>query len=105
MSENPIIIKIPLTKYLSQIAKDWTTPYVTKTFGGQVWLSDENPGQCFADEKPNYIEFNDSSVFFRLPKEVHQHIGLDPGCHKTLAVVLNEIKQRELEFERMEEQP
>lgn len=94
MIRNQIIIKIPLTKYLRQIAKEWTTPYVTKTFGGHVYLSDEAPGECFTDDL-NYIEFNNSNVYFKLPKEVHQHIDLDPGSNKLLSVVLKEIKAKE----------
>lgn len=95
MSEKKIIVKIPLTKYLKEITKGWLKPHVTKTYGGQVWISDENPGKCFADEGLNYIEFNESDIFYKLPKEVHQHIALEPGCHKPLAVVLKEIKQKE----------
>ena len=91
-----IIIKIPLTKYLREITKDWKKPHLTKTFGGQVWLSDEAPGDCFDDENDrNYVEFNDSCVFVRLPKEVHQHIVLEVGCSKPLAEVLEDIKQLE----------
>ncbi|EGW36494.1 hypothetical protein [Desulfosporosinus sp. OT] len=101
--KGPIIIKIPLAKYLRQIAKDWITPYVTKTYGGQVWISDENPGKCFADEGLNYIEFNESDIFYKLPKEVHQHIDLETGCHKSLPVILKEIKQKESsELERID---
>lgn len=95
MSSKSIIIQIPLTKYLKEITKGWPKPYATKTYGGQVWLSDENPGKCFADEGLNYIEFNESDIYFKLPKEVHQHIDLEPGCHKSLPAVLKEIKQRE----------
>ena len=95
MSKNPIIVKIPLVKYLREITKNWPKPYVTKTYGVQVWISDENPGKCFADEGPNYIEFNESDILYKLPKEVHQHIDLELGCHKTLPVILKEIKQKE----------
>lgn len=90
-----IIVKIPLTKYLKEITKNWPSPYVTKTYGGQVWVSDENPGKCFPDDDLNYVEFNESDIFYKLPKEVHQHIDLEPGCHKTLAMILKEIKQKE----------
>lgn len=96
MSKNQIIVKIPLAKYLWEITKNWPKPYLTKTYGGQVWVSDENPGKCFADEDANYIEFNESDIFYKLPKEVYQHIDLDPGCHKPLALVLKEIKKKEL---------
>jgi hypothetical protein len=94
MSEKPIIVKIPLTKYLKAITRSWPSTYVTKTYGGQVWISDESPGECFRDDL-NYIEFNESCIFFKLPKEVHQYVDLDPGCHKSLAEILKEIKQKE----------
>lgn len=93
-----IIVKIPLTKYLREITRDWETPYITKTYGGQVWISDQKPGDCFdCDDDRNYIEFNDSNVYVRLPKEVHQYIDLDPGCDKPLKQVLEEIRQKEAE--------
>ena len=94
MKVKPIVVEIPLSRYLRQITKGWEKPYVTKTYGGQVWVSDEAPGECFPDDS-NYIELNDSNVFFKLPKEVHQHIDLEPGCHKTLSMILKEIKQKE----------
>lgn len=91
-----IIVKIPLTKYLREITKEWEKPHVTKTYGGQVWISDEAPGDCFEDEdNGNYIEFNDSCVFVQLPKEIHQHIELEPGQAKPLSEVLKGIKQKE----------
>ncbi|HWQ42800.1 MAG TPA: hypothetical protein VN456_12300 [Desulfosporosinus sp.] len=89
--EKPIIIKIPLIKYLKEITKNWPAPYVTKTYGGQVWISDEDPGECFRDDL-NSIEFDKSCAFFRLPKEVHQYIDLEPGCHKTLTEILKETR-------------
>lgn len=92
-SKEPIV-KIPLTKYLREITREWPSPYVTKTYGGRVWISDEDPGQCFADDL-NSIEFDKSCVYFRLPQEVYQHIELAPGCNKPLAVILKEIKQKE----------
>jgi hypothetical protein len=91
----PIIVKVPLVKYLKEMTKNWPQPYVTKTYGGQVWISDENPGKCFADEGLNYIEFNESDIFYKIPKEVHQYIDLKPGSHKSLAEILREIKQKE----------
>lgn len=89
-----IIVKIPLTKYLREITKEWPSPFVTKTYSGQVWISDEDPGECFEDD-PGSIEFDKSCAYFKLPKEVHQYIDLDPGCHKSLKQVLVEIKQKE----------
>lgn len=91
-----IIVKIPLAKYLREITRDWTTPYVTKTYSGQVWVSDEAPGECFKDD-PNTIEFNSSNVYFRLTKEIHQYIDLGPGCNKKLSEILKEIRQKENE--------
>lgn len=93
-----IIVQIPLTKYLREITKDWGEVFVTKTYGGQVWLSNEAPGDTFGGtEGPNYIEFNDSDVCIRLPNEVHQHIDLDKCTYKNLKEVLKEIKGKESE--------
>ncbi|MHB8124672.1 MAG: hypothetical protein ACYDEJ_03345 [Desulfitobacteriaceae bacterium] len=94
MKNKQIIIKISLVKYLKAITKDLSSAYVTKTYGGHVWISDKGPGECFRDDL-NYIEFNESCMFFRISKEVHQHINLEPGCHKSLALILKEIKQKE----------
>lgn len=91
-----IIVKIPLTKYLREITRDWEKPWLTKTYGGQVWISDESPGDCFnCEDDHNYVEFNDSNIYVQLPKEIHQHITLEPGSSVTLKKVLEEIKQIE----------
>lgn len=91
-----IMVQIPLTKFLREITRDWGTPYLTKTYGGQVWLSDEAPGDCWKDEdNGNYIEFNESNFYIQLPKEIHQYIDLEPGDVKTIKQVLQEIKQKE----------
>lgn len=104
-----IIIEIPLTTYLRSITKGWETPYLTKTKGGQVWLSDEAPGDIegedtyytsrFTGKKEyidkNYIEFDDSCMFVRIPKEISNHIDMDPGTFKKLSDVLKEIKKKE----------
>ena len=87
-----IMVQIPLTKYLREITKDWGPVFITKTNGGQVWMSNEAPGECF---EGNEIEFNDSDVYIRLPKEVHNHIDLEPESHKTLHQVLQEIMRKE----------
>jgi len=94
MTDKPIIVKIPLTRYLKEITKEWPSPYITKTYGGTVWISDEDPGECFVDDL-NSIEFNKSCAYFRLPREVYQHIDLEPGCYKRLDLILKEIKQKE----------
>lgn len=96
-----IIVQIPLTKYLRGITKGWgNVLFVTKTFGGQVWVSSDAPGETFEDEEDkNYIEFNDSDLYIRLPKEVHQYIKLDKGAHKNLKQVLKEIKTKEQKVE------
>lgn len=39
-----ITIELPLISYLKGLTKGWGTTFVTKTYGGQVWLSDEAPG-------------------------------------------------------------
>ncbi|EIS9446344.1 TPA: hypothetical protein ACTWTN_001955 [Clostridioides difficile] len=91
-----LIVSIPLTKYLKDITKEWGETYITKTYGGHVYLSDEAPGEVLKKEDDlNYIEFNDSDIVMRLPKEVHQHINLKKGCNKNLKDVLKEIKKIE----------
>lgn len=92
------MIEVSLTKYLRELAKGWggaDNVYVTKTYGGQVWLSDEAPGELFKSEGVNYIEFNDSCMFMRLPKEVYQHFELKAGHSKLLKDVLKEITEKE----------
>ncbi|EQG31933.1 hypothetical protein QIO_3219 [Clostridioides difficile DA00129] len=42
-----LIVSIPLTKYLKDITKEWGETYITKTYGGHVYLSDEAPGEVF----------------------------------------------------------
>ncbi|SCL87932.1 hypothetical protein [Sporanaerobacter sp. PP17-6a] len=94
-----IIVQIPLSKYLREITKGWGKAYVTKTYGGQVWLSDHAPGEIYEEDKgtprKNYIEFNDSNVWQPLPKEVYQYIDLENGASKSLKQVLKEIKMKE----------
>lgn len=89
-----IMVQIPLTKYLRELTRDWGQVFITKSLGGQVWISNEAPGECFED---NEIEFNDSDVYIRLPKELHQHIDLELGNNKSLKQVLGEIRQKELQ--------
>lgn len=93
-----IMVNISLTKYLKDITKEWGETYITKTYGGQVYLSDEAPGELFKESGLNYIEFNDSDIYMRLPKEIHQHIDLKKGCSKNLKTVLAEIKKIEKEM-------
>lgn len=94
-----IIVQIPLSKYLREITKDWGKVYVTKTYGGQAYLSDEAPGEVYEEDKgtskKNYIEFNDSNVWQRLPKEISKYIDLENGASKSLKQVLKEIKMKE----------
>lgn len=92
-----IIIELPLISYLKGLTKDWGTTYVTKTYGGQVWISNEGPGELFKEEGNNYIEFNDSDVFMRLPKVAWQYINIENGSSETLNKVLNDIKKLELD--------
>ncbi|MBU3205149.1 hypothetical protein [Clostridium algidicarnis] len=101
-----IMINIPLTKYLKEITKEWGETYITKTKGGQVWISDDAPGDISSEDTyyismfsgkeeyidKNYIEFNDSGMFMRLPKEISKNIIMEPGTYKKLKDVLKEIK-------------
>ena len=95
-ANSDIIIHIPLKRYLREITKDWGTPnevYVSMTMGGQVWLSAEAPASLIEeyDGNKNYIEFNDSGIWTRIPKEAWSHINLKPGESKDLKTVLQEL--------------
>ncbi|AJD29682.1 hypothetical protein A0J52_09875 [Clostridium sporogenes] len=93
-----IMITISLTKYLRELTKQWGPKeeiFITKTYGGQVWISVDAPGELFREEGANYIEFNDSDMFIKLPKEIHQHFNIKYGNHKTLKQILDEIKESE----------
>lgn len=92
-----ITIELPLISYLRGITKDWGTTYVTKTYGGQVWLSNEAPGELFLEEGKNYIEFNDSDVYMRLPKVVWKYIEIEKGSSEKLSKVINYIKKLEID--------
>ncbi|EPS49013.1 hypothetical protein HYH70_17875 [Clostridium botulinum] len=93
-----VMVTISLTKYLMELTKQWGAKeeiYITKTYGGQVWISVDAPGELFREERSNYIEFNDSDMFIKLPKEIHQHFNIKYGNHKTLKQILDEIKELE----------
>lgn len=88
-----ITIEIPLISYLKGITKDWGITYVTKTYGGQVWLSNEAPGELFIEEGKNYIEFNDSDVYMRLPKVAWKYIDIEKGSSEKLSKVIKKLEQ------------
>lgn len=92
-----ITIELPLISYLKGLTKDWGITYVTKTYGGQVWLSNEAPGELFEDEDKNYIEFNDSDVYMRLPKVTWKYIEIEKGSREKLSKVINDIKKLEID--------
>ena len=92
-----ITIALPLISYLKVITKDWGITYVTKTYGRQVWLSNEAPGELFIEEGKNYIEFNSSDVYMRLPKVTWKYINVEKGSSKKLSEIINDIKKLEID--------
>lgn len=90
-----IIVKIPLVSYLKTMSREYENPYLTKTYGGQIWISDQAPGEAFEDEGKNYIEFNDSFIYMRLPKETWEHIKIEKGTNKKLSSVIKDIQKLE----------
>jgi hypothetical protein len=102
------MIQIPLTKYLRSFQKTYGKIFFTKTKAGQLWISNEAQGDIEGEDTDcagmfgktehldkNYIEFNDSDFFMRLPKEISQYIDLKPGAAKSLKEVLQDIKAKE----------
>ena len=92
-----ITIELPMISYLKGLTKGWGTTFATKTYGGQVWLSDEAPGELFEDEDKNYIEFNNSDFYTRLPKVVWKYIEIEKGSSEKLSKVINDIKKLEID--------
>ena len=94
---NKLMISIPLDKYLKDISKGWGETYLTKTKGGQLWISDEAPGDVSGadEEDKNYIEFDDSGIYMRIPKSIADLIKIKKGTSKSLKEVLADIKDRE----------
>lgn len=104
-----IMIQIPLAKYLRGFQKAYGNIFFTKTKGGQLWISNEAPGDISNEDKQwmngityetgycdiNYIEFNDSNFIMRMPKEIAQYIDLKPETSKSLKEVLKDIKAKE----------
>lgn len=77
--------------------------------GGQLWLSNGAPGDISDEDShyesfvtheekyidKNYIEFNDSDIFMRIPKEISKLIYVEPGTFKKVKDVIKEIKEKE----------
>lgn len=91
-----IEVEVSLIKYLKDLTKEWDDKvFVTKTYGGHVWISDEAPGEMFKEEGLNYIEFNDSGIYMRLSKELHQHFEIKKGKFKELKEIFEELEEQE----------
>jgi len=98
MAKKKIMIQIPLIKYLKEITKDWGKSeqiFVTKTYGGWVIISDEEPPTLDKAEGPNHYEFDNCMAWMKLPREIHEHIDLKRGENKTLDKVLYELDEKE----------
>jgi hypothetical protein len=110
--DKKIMVQIPLTKYLRELTRMWGSPdkiFITKTKGGQVWISNEAPGDIEGEDTyydspwtgkeeyigKNEIDFSDSDIFMRLPKEIHKHFQIKYGSYKTLKEILADIKKKE----------
>lgn len=103
-----IMINISLTKHLSDYEKFYGECFITKTKGGQVYISNEAPGDIEDEGKTisdswgnkykvglNEIEFNDSDFYRKLPKEVHQYFDMEKGSFKSVKDIIKEIKNLE----------
>lgn len=93
-----IMFQIPLTKYLRDIARTYggvKYMFVTKTMGGQVYLSAEAPGDISEEnaEYKNDIDFE--GFYMRLPKDIYQYFELKSHSYKRLDEILKEIKEKE----------
>jgi hypothetical protein len=88
------MITIPLSKYLKDLSKGWGETFLTKTNGGQLWISDDAPGDISGadEEDKNYIEFDDSGIYMRIPQEIAKLIDIDKGTSKKLNDFLRELK-------------
>lgn len=96
-----VMINVPLTKYLQEMARGFGECFITKTNGGQTWFSSDAPGNLEgADwkEYKNEIDFSDSDFYTRLPKYVAEHLDIKNGCYKPLKDVIKEIKKKEKEI-------
>jgi hypothetical protein len=98
-----ILISMPLTSFIRKTTREWEKPYLTKTLGGQLWLSDEAPGDVLyeCDDDKNCIEFNDSCIFYRIPKEIAKVldnvIKMKPMSYMTVREALAKIMRYEKE--------
>ncbi|MEY7998635.1 hypothetical protein AB8U03_00215 [Clostridium sp. Mt-5] len=93
-----IVLQIPLTKYLRDIARTYGGAkymYVTKTKGGQVWISAEAPGDISGEDSTNRNDIDFDGFYMRLPKDIHQYFELKAGSFKRLDEILKEIKEKE----------
>lgn len=104
-----IMITMSLSSYLKSISKGWGEIFLTKTKGGQLWISSDAPGDIEGEGAyykslitgkkeyigKNEIDFSYSDIFMRIPKEIAKHIEMDPGAFKKLEDVLKDIKAKE----------
>jgi len=100
-SMGKVMINIPLTKYLSELTREFggiRKCYITKTKGGQVWLSSDAPGDISEEDNgkfKNEIDFSDSDFYMRLPKYVHEHFNIKNGEIRSLEEIIKDIKKLE----------
>jgi len=102
-----VMINIPPTKYLSELTREFggiKNCYITKTKGGQVWLSSDAPGDISGEDNgfKNEIDFSDSDFFIRLSKYVHESFSIKNGEIKSLEEIIKDIKKLEKENENNE---
>ena len=98
MAKKKIIIQIPLIKYLKEVTRDWggrEQIFLTKTYGGQVIMSAEEPAQLDKSLGVNHYEFDDCGIYMKITKEMHQFIDLKAGQNKTLDKILEELAEKE----------
>ncbi len=98
-----VMINIPLTKYLSELTREFggiRKCYITKTKGGQVWLSSDAPGDISGEDNgefKNEIDFSDSDFYMRLPRYVYINFNIKNGEIMSLEKIVKDIKKLEKE--------
>lgn len=103
-----VMINIPLTKYLSELTREFggiKKCYITKTKGGQVWLSSDAPGDISEEDSgefKNEIDFSDSDFYMKLPRYVYINFNIKNGEIKSLEEIVKDIKKLEKENESNE---
>ncbi|WP_446897459.1 hypothetical protein ACSVC9_10575 [Clostridium sp. LBM24168] len=93
-----IILQIPLIKYLRNIARTYGGAkymFVTKTMGGQVYLSAEAPGDISGENEEYKNEIGFEGFYMRLSKDIYQYFELKSHSHRRLDEILKEIKEKE----------